>query len=188
MIKFINGNKKDHVGGGREGYANAVRNHNNNIRYNYKHPWLRGICGEKPNQWNLAFTVAKFAQNSVVHHSTGHSPFSVVYPKATRHAFRLNQVSRGSFFNSLAKNLALQWIDRKEEVGGQKCKMASDQHCKKHIFKVGWQIHSISMKGEIFSRHIQQLTSYDMGLHRRSTIMLTLWIYLIIWRYAKHLM
>lgn len=38
MIKFINGKKKDHVGGRREGYANAVRNHNNNIRYNYKHP------------------------------------------------------------------------------------------------------------------------------------------------------
>lgn len=44
---------------------------------------------ERHNQMELAFTEAKFAQNSVVHHSTGCSPFSVVYSKAIRHALDL---------------------------------------------------------------------------------------------------
>ncbi|GKF10094.1 transposon ty3-I gag-pol polyprotein [Tanacetum coccineum] len=43
------------------------------------------LCGEKPKLWDVLLAHAEFAYNSVVHSSTGFSPFEVAYKTSPRH-------------------------------------------------------------------------------------------------------
>jgi hypothetical protein len=40
---------------------------------------LRALVGDKPKQWDKVLFYAEFAFNSTPNHSTGFSPFEVVY-------------------------------------------------------------------------------------------------------------
>ena len=53
---------------------------------------IRCLSGDKPKQWDLVLSQAKFAYNSMVNRSTHQSPFSVVYlylPKVPLHLLQL---------------------------------------------------------------------------------------------------
>ncbi|GJW88693.1 transposon ty3-I gag-pol polyprotein [Tanacetum coccineum] len=47
------------------------------------------LCGEKPKLWDVLLAHAEFAYNSVVHSSTGFSPFEVAYKTSPRHVVNL---------------------------------------------------------------------------------------------------
>ena len=77
---------------------------------------IHSICGDKPRQWDLALTQVEFAYNSVVHRTTGKSPFSVVYTKAPQQALDLLKLPVGHSASSATKHMAKQWQTVTEKV------------------------------------------------------------------------
>ena len=69
---------------------------------------IKSICGEKPRQWDLALTQAKFTYNSFVHKNTGKSHFSIVYIMTPQHVLDLINLSKGAEFSIIAKNIVEQ--------------------------------------------------------------------------------
>ena len=65
---------------------------------------------------DLALEQAKFAFNSVVHHTTRKAPFSIIYTKAPRQALDMIKFPVGQSASNVAKNMAEQWQTMIEEV------------------------------------------------------------------------
>ena len=105
---------------------------------------LRAICQEKPRQWDAALAQAEFAYNSVIHSSTGHAPFEVVYTKPPAMTADLLPVSLGQ--RHAADDFAERAVAVREDVtqklqkSNQRYKTAADQHRKLKVFAEGEEV------------------------------------------------
>ena len=70
------------------------------------------ISGEKPKQWDLALSQAKFAYNSTVSRSTGKSSFAIVYCVPLKHGLDLVPLPELPGLSQAAKDL----VDRIQAV------------------------------------------------------------------------
>ena len=88
----------------------------------------------------------EFAYNSVVHQTTGKTPFAIAYTKAPRQAVNLIKLPGGQGTSIVTKNMTEQWQTMIEEVkqniekNTAKYKAATDKHQRKQVFAVGDQV------------------------------------------------
>ena len=77
---------------------------------------IQCISGEKPKQWDLAFSQAEFAYNSSVSRSTGKSPFAIVYCMPPTHALDLVPLLELPGVSQAAENMVEHIQAMQEEV------------------------------------------------------------------------
>ena len=77
---------------------------------------IQCISGEKPKQWDLAFSQAEFAYNSSVSRSTGKSPFAIVYCMPPKHALDLVPLLELPGVSQAAENMVEHIQAMQEEV------------------------------------------------------------------------
>ena len=66
---------------------------------------IHSIAGDKPKMWDQALAQVEFAFNNMVNRSTGRSPFSIVYTKATNSVINLIKLPKANN-NKKAKQFA----------------------------------------------------------------------------------
>ena len=104
---------------------------------------IRCISGEKPKQWDLALSQAKFAYNSSVSRSTSKSPFAIVYCVPPKHALDLVPLLELIEVSQAAKNMAehiqamQEEVRQKLEATNAKYKEVADKKRCEKIFNVG---------------------------------------------------
>ncbi|GJT70672.1 RNA-directed DNA polymerase [Tanacetum coccineum] len=100
---------------------------------------IRCLCGEKPKLWDVSLALAEFAYNSVVHISTGFSPFEVVYKTSSRHVVELVDLPGKK---NIQANRMVEEIQATHEVvraniteANTKYKFTADKHRRKNKLK-----------------------------------------------------
>ncbi|GKA18996.1 RNA-directed DNA polymerase [Tanacetum coccineum] len=102
------------------------------------------LCGEKPKLWDVSLAQAEFAYNSVVHSSTGFSPFEVVYKTSPRHVVDLVDLPGKK---NIQANRMVEEVQATHEVvranitkANAKYKFTADKHRRKKLFQVGDEV------------------------------------------------
>ncbi|GKB81243.1 RNA-directed DNA polymerase [Tanacetum coccineum] len=105
---------------------------------------IRCLCGEMPKLWDVSLAQAEFAYNSVVHSSTGFSPFKVMYKTSPRHVVDLVDLSGKK---NIQANRMVEEVQATHEVvraniteANAKYKFAADNHRRKKLFQVGDEV------------------------------------------------
>ncbi|GKB57416.1 RNA-directed DNA polymerase [Tanacetum coccineum] len=105
---------------------------------------IRCLCGEKPKLWDVSLAQAEFAYNSVVHSSTGFSPFEVMYKTSPRHVVDLVDLPGKK---NIQANRMVEEVQATHEVvraniteAKAKYKFAADKHRRKKLFQVGDEV------------------------------------------------
>ncbi|GJY59392.1 transposon ty3-I gag-pol polyprotein [Tanacetum coccineum] len=114
---------------------------------------IRCLCGGKPKLWDVSFAQAEFAYNSVVHSSTGFSPFEVVYKTSPRHVVDLVDLPGKK---NVQANRMVEEVQATHEVvraniaeANAKYKIAADKHRQKELFQVGDEV-MVFLRKELF--------------------------------------
>ncbi|GKC34620.1 RNA-directed DNA polymerase [Tanacetum coccineum] len=115
---------------------------------------IRCLCGEKPKLWDVSLAQAEFAYNSVVHSSTGFSPFEVMYKTSPRHVVDLVDLPGKK---NIQANRMVEEVQATHEVvraniteANAKYKFAADKHRRKKLFQVGDEV-MVFLRKERFS-------------------------------------
>ncbi|GKA60361.1 transposon ty3-I gag-pol polyprotein [Tanacetum coccineum] len=105
---------------------------------------IRCLYGEKPKLWDVSLAQAKFAYNSVVHNSTGFSPFEVVYKTSPRQVVDLVDLQGKK---NIQANRMVEEVQATHEVvrakiieSNAKCKTIADKHRRENLFQVGDEV------------------------------------------------
>nr|GEW77663.1 squalene cyclase [Tanacetum cinerariifolium] len=98
------------------------------------------MCSDRPKQWDLCLAPAEFAYNNMVNHSTGKTPFFVLYQKPPNHTLDLVPLPKIPGYNIAAKNFAEKIeaiqadVRLKLEASNAKYKEDRDEHHRTEIY------------------------------------------------------
>nr|GEY37619.1 putative nucleotidyltransferase, ribonuclease H [Tanacetum cinerariifolium] len=107
---------------------------------------IRCMCGEKTKLWDVSLAQAEFAYNSVVHSSTGFSPFEVTYKTSPKHVVDLVDLSGKE--NVQANKMVEEVQATHEDVNG-------DKHSRTSSFKK--RANNEDIINEIAEEYIEKL-------------------------------